>query len=153
MSKKMSTVPVEEGNRSVWVLAAAVLTAAVLGLGVGTGWFPGEETIEYRDHEPVSFEEVETIVAQRCEPCHAEQPSSDLVDSPPAGVTFETRREIESLAERIMVRTVEKREMPLDNRTGMTVSERETLGAWIHQRAEAENAQPKRAAVTGAASE
>ena len=44
---------------------------------------------------------------------------------------FDTPESIARLAERIRVRAVETRTMPLGNKTGMTDGERALLGRWI----------------------
>ena len=50
---------------------------------------------------------------------------------PPAGVPFDTPESIAGLAERIRVRAVETRTMPLADKTGMTAAERALLARWI----------------------
>ena len=49
----------------------------------------------------------------------------------PGGVTFDTPESISRLAERIRVRAVETKTMPLANKTGITEDERALLGRWI----------------------
>jgi uncharacterized membrane protein len=46
-------------------------------------------------------------------------------------VTFDTPESIARLAERIRIRAVETRTMPLGNKTGMTDQERDLVARWI----------------------
>jgi len=78
-----------------------------------------------------SFASVRTVVVQRCLPCHSQFPSDPTFGPTPAGVAFDTPESIARLAERIRVRAVETRTMPLGNKTGMTAEERDVLARWI----------------------
>jgi mono/diheme cytochrome c family protein len=50
---------------------------------------------------------------------------------PPLGIVLEDPQRIRALADRIMVRAVITKTMPLGNLTGMTDEERKDLGSWI----------------------
>jgi uncharacterized membrane protein len=89
---------------------------------------------------PVRFEEARAIVECRCVSCHAAHPANPAFPEPPNGVTFETPVQIRSRADRILVRAVLTKTMPLGNLTGMTDDERRTLGAWIAQGAPIDSA-------------
>jgi len=78
-----------------------------------------------------SFAAVRGVVMQRCLPCHSRFPSDPTFGPAPAGVAFDTPESIARLAERIRVRAVETRTMPLANKTGMTPDERALLASWI----------------------
>ena len=78
-----------------------------------------------------SFATVRLVIAQRCQPCHSQYQTDRTMGPAPAGVTFDTPESIARLAERIRVRAVETRTMPLANKTGMTDEERALLGRWI----------------------
>ena len=77
------------------------------------------------------FVAVRSVIAQRCQPCHSQYQSDRSVGPAPGGVTFDTPESIARLAERIRVRAVETKTMPLANKTGMTPEERELLARWI----------------------
>ncbi|OLB49843.1 MAG: hypothetical protein AUI08_06915 [Gemmatimonadetes bacterium 13_2_20CM_2_65_7] len=78
-----------------------------------------------------AFVTVRSVIAQRCLPCHSQFQSDGTFGPAPGGVTFDTPESIARLAQRINVRAVETKTMPLANKTGMTPEERELLGRWI----------------------
>ncbi len=80
---------------------------------------------------PVSFVQVHAIIETRCVPCHSKTPSDKTVAVPPNNVMFDTPEQIRAFSERIRVRAIEQRTMPLANKTQITDQERETVGAWI----------------------
>ena len=87
---------------------------------------------------PVAFTEAQAIIERRCVNCHATKPANPSFPQPPNGVTLEDPERIQALADRILVRAVTTKTMPLGNLTGMTDEERATLGAWIGQGAKVE---------------
>lgn len=78
-----------------------------------------------------SFAQVRVVIAQRCQPCHSQYQSDRTFGPAPGGVTFDAPESIVRLAERIRIRAVETRTMPLTNKTGITEEERALLGRWI----------------------
>jgi uncharacterized membrane protein len=115
------------GASSRWALLPAVMAlggAMVLtGKTGGAGGTGG-------DGVP-SFASVRAVVTQRCQPCHSQYQTDRSVGPAPGGVTFDTPESIARLAERIRVRAVETKTMPLANKTGMTEDERQLLARWI----------------------
>jgi uncharacterized membrane protein len=81
--------------------------------------------------EPVTAAQAQAIVEQRCVTCHSASPTNDQFKTAPAGVVFDTPKEIAQRAEQIRALAVDSTAMPLGNVTGMTKAEREELGAWI----------------------
>jgi uncharacterized membrane protein len=81
--------------------------------------------------DPVAYAEVESVIEERCAPCHSSTPTE--VPSPPAGVTFDTPEQVAAQAEAIRRLAVDSTAMPPGNVTGMTEEERRLLGAWIRQ--------------------
>jgi uncharacterized membrane protein len=77
------------------------------------------------------FVAVRAVVVQRCLPCHSAYPADATFGVAPAGVAFDTPESIARLAERIRVRVVETQTMPLGNKTGMTLEERNLFARWI----------------------
>ena len=71
------------------------------------------------------------MIAQRCQSCHSQYQSDRTFGPAPGGVTFDTPESIVRLADRIRVRAVETKTMPLANKTGITEDERALLGRWI----------------------
>jgi uncharacterized membrane protein len=70
------------------------------------------------------------IVAQRCVPCHAVNPTQAGFAAPPNGIVLQTIEQLEAhlpeVREQLMMRA-----MPLGNLTGMTEAERATVLMWI----------------------
>ena len=83
--------------------------------------------------EKVAFHTVEGVVHERCLPCHNAHPTDDTWKTAPSGVMFDTPAQVKRLAPRIKERAVISRTMPLQNKTGMTQSERDLLGDWLEQ--------------------
>jgi uncharacterized membrane protein len=81
---------------------------------------------------PVPFGRVQSIVAERCAPCHAASPTQEGFSSPPAGIELETPAEIAARADAIR-EVVASRAMPLGNVTVMTDEERDLVIAWVDQ--------------------
>src|SRR3989442_8538603 len=78
-----------------------------------------------------SFAAVRSVIAQRCQPCHSQYQSDRTFGPAPGGVTFDTPESVARMAERIRVRAVETKTMPLANKTGITDAERNLLARWI----------------------
>jgi len=119
----MRHVMIGRGPTARWALApvAAALAAAMFfstPRGAAAGSAP-------------SFAAVRAVIQQRCQPCHSQYQTDRSLGPAPGGVTFDTPESIARLAERIRVRAVETRTMPLANKTGMTEDERALLARWI----------------------
>ncbi|MFO0762218.1 MAG: hypothetical protein U0359_37610, partial [Byssovorax sp.] len=84
----------------------------------------------------VSFATAQSIVQSRCTTCHSPAPTNPAFAAPPLGVTLDTPERMHSYAERILVRAVLTKTMPLGNLTAITDVERTLLGAWIAQGAD-----------------
>ena len=118
------------GSSSRWALLPAALALA------GAMFFsiPGAVAARTRalatDSVP-PFHAVRAVIAQRCQPCHSQYQSDRTFGPAPGGVTLDTPEAIARYAERIRVRAVETKTMPLANKTGITEDERALLGRWI----------------------
>jgi uncharacterized membrane protein len=77
---------------------------------------------------PVAFDQVETIIQQRCVACHAEHPT--LMAAAPAGVLLDTPQRIQAQKTQILLQTVQLKTMPIGNVTAMTDAERALLARW-----------------------
>jgi uncharacterized membrane protein len=115
------------GVRPDWRLwpAAAVplLGAAALTLFGVSRTAPAEGT--------ATFAEVQRIVGERCQPCHAAHPTYAGLDEAPKGVLLDTPTRIATLAPQILTQAVVTRAMPLGNVTNITEAERGVLAQWI----------------------
>jgi len=119
--------------------ASHPLAIAVTAVALGTVVFmtsrpQADHALEaYAGKPQVSFATVSAIVQTRCVTCHAVKPTSPMFPAPPNGIVLETPDAIAALGDRIFVRAVTTKTMPLGNITGMQDDERELLGAWIAQ--------------------
>jgi uncharacterized membrane protein len=82
----------------------------------------------------VSSADARSIIDRRCTACHSATPSIADFGPAPGGVSFDDPSRIEALAERIRVRAIDTRTMPLGNRTNMTDRERALLARWLDRR-------------------
>ena len=107
---------------------------------------PGKESLpgleQYANAKPVSFATVNSILQSRCVSCHAAKPGTAMFLAPPQGIMLETKAQIGQHAERVYLRAVATKTMPLGNLTGITQAERDLVGAWVAQGANVEAAGP-----------
>jgi uncharacterized membrane protein len=115
------------------LVVPAFALVGVIGLTLRPQLEAAQALDAYKDKPAVSFATVQTIVQTRCVTCHATKPTSPMFPSPPNGIVFETPENIAAHAERMFVRAVTTKTMPLGNITGMQDDERALLGAWIAQ--------------------
>jgi uncharacterized membrane protein len=114
-----------------WALAGTLLA---LGTVIVLTHPPPDHAADaYAGRAPVKFETVAAIVQLRCTTCHQEHPYNGMFNAPPNGIRLDTPEEIREHRDRIFVRAVETRSMPLANMTGITEDERALLGAWYAQ--------------------
>jgi uncharacterized membrane protein len=73
---------------------------------------------------------VQSIVEQRCVPCHSKNPTLLGLTAAPNGVALETLDQVRAHLPEIR-QQVSLRAMPLGNLTGMTEGERATVLMWI----------------------
>jgi uncharacterized membrane protein len=134
-------VMVAKSGSGKWAIAPAAVASAILL--VLTATFPEKAVHSESAHAalagpPVPFQQVHDIINSRCVSCHSAQPVIGTFGPMPGGVNFDTPERIRSLAERIKIRAVTTRTMPLANQTQMTDEERLLLGRWIDQGAKIE---------------
>jgi mono/diheme cytochrome c family protein len=113
----------------VWAGAAVALA----GVMVLTRPPPDPALDQFAGKEEVKFEQVASVMQTRCATCHAARPSSPMFSAPPQGIILNTPDAIRSHADRVFVRAVATKTMPLGNLTGMTEEERTLVGAWFAQ--------------------
>ena len=81
----------------------------------------------------ISFAEINTIIQQRCVSCHSSKPTDAVYTAPPNGVVYDTPADIVKKKELIMQRVVITKTMPQNNKTNMTLEERDAIRCWIEQ--------------------
>ncbi len=116
----------ERGQISVWVLPAAVL----LLLSAAYVTAPKSSSNECKE---ISFAQVNSIISQRCISCHSSRPTDNVNISPPNGVIYDTPDDIIKRKDLIMQRVVVTHTMPQNNKTNMTLEERDIIRCWIEQ--------------------
>jgi len=117
------------GRSARWALLPAALTlAGAMFFSTPTG---AAARIPTAGDSVPSFAAVRSVIAQRCQPCHSQYQSDRTFGPAPGGVTFDTPESVARMAERIRVRAVETKTMPLANKTGITQEERDLLARWI----------------------
>jgi uncharacterized membrane protein len=116
------------GRTVWWIPASAAVALVALALAIR----PGETSTA--GTTSVSFAQAQSVIERRCVTCHSMHPTSKDFKTPPRGITFDTRAQIEAQADAIKAVAVDSTLMPLGNVTGMTPAERELLGAWIRGR-------------------
>jgi uncharacterized membrane protein len=80
---------------------------------------------------PGDVTQVQSIVEQRCVPCHSAHPSSQFgFNAAPNGIVLETLDQLRAHLPEVQ-KQVSLRTMPLGNLTGMTDTERTTVLMWI----------------------
>jgi uncharacterized membrane protein len=114
-------------------VAWAGTALALVGVIVLTRPPPDPALEQFAGKPPVKFEQVASVMQTRCATCHAARPSSPMFAAPPQGVVLDTPDAIRTHADRVFVRAVATRTMPLGNLTGMTEEERGLVGAWFAQ--------------------
>ena len=111
-------------GRVVWAIPiSAALGAAALAVAIAPA--------RPKAADAVSFAQVQSIVAQRCAPCHAERPTQAGFATAPMDVKLDTPDRIAASAQQIYEQAVVTRAMPIGNLTGMTDEERGLVAGWI----------------------
>ena len=116
----------EQGKLSVWILPVSVIVL----LAVAYMTAPQPSTTKCKE---VSFAEVNNIIQERCISCHSSKPTDNVYTTAPNGVKYDTPLEISAKKELIMQRVVVTKTMPQNNKTNMTLEERDIIRCWIEQ--------------------
>ena len=116
----------EQGKYSVWVMPVSVLILLATA-------YVSAPAKQGECNTNISFAEVNAIVQSRCITCHSSKPTDDVIKAAPNGVTYDTPENIVKLKDKIMQRVVITKTMPQNNKTNMTMEEREIIRCWIEQ--------------------
>ena len=116
----------EQGKLSVWVLPVSV----IILLAVAYMTAPQPSTTKCKE---VSFAVVNSIIQERCISCHSSKPTDNVYITAPNGVKYDTPLEIVAKKELIMQRVVVTKTMPQNNKTNMTLEERDVIRCWLEQ--------------------
>lgn len=116
----------ERGQLSIWIMPASVIVL----LAVAYVTAPHSSNVKCKE---VSFAEVNNIITQRCISCHSSRPTDDMYTAPPNGVIYDTPEDIIKKKDAILQRVVVTKTMPQNNKTNMTLEERDLIRCWIEQ--------------------
>jgi uncharacterized membrane protein len=123
------------GVNAWWIPVSAAAGVLVLAILLRPEPTPSLASGGHGSGPRPTFAEVQSIVNERCVPCHATNPTQPgFAGAPGGGIVLETRRQIEDNALLIKAVVVDTRAMPLANATRMTDEERATLAGWIASR-------------------
>lgn len=126
----------DKGEKSPFMIPAA--TIGLLIVFYFTAPKSNAEKSASADNSKVEFYQVYQTIVRRCTPCHSANPIDDVNVVAPNGIMFDTPSQIQSQADRIMVRAVVTKTMPQGNKTNMTDAERELISRWVSQGAKIE---------------
>jgi uncharacterized membrane protein len=113
--------------KNPWPFAAV---GVVLILGVIVALRPAPQAATPAS-APVSFGQVQTILAQRCYLCHGEQVQMK-------NVRLDSADAVKLNAQNLYQQVVVTKQMPMNNATGITDAERATIAQWFQAGAKTE---------------
>jgi uncharacterized membrane protein len=117
------------GRNAWWILAVAA--AGLVGLVI---WLrPHDSTAASAGPVP-AFAQVQSIIDQRCVPCHALHPTMPGISAAPGGIAFDTAAKIRLLGGLIKTAAVDSHAMPPSNVTKISQAERDVLARWLTHR-------------------
>lgn len=114
------------------VYAWQFLGAGAVMLGFTAWWTGPHGAPPPMSATPVSFAQVQPIIAQRCTTCHMPTPTFPGITQAPAGVLLNSSAHIAQNAGRIYQQVAVTRIMPLGNVTQITEEERAMIARWFH---------------------
>lgn len=117
----------EQGKINVWLLPASVI------LLLAVAYTTAPKAVTTKCNSTVNFIEVNNIIQQRCVQCHSAKPTDNVYTTAPNGVKYDTPAEIVAKKDMILLRVVTTHTMPQNNKTNMTLDERESIRCWIEQ--------------------
>ena len=111
-------------------VTAILLYAAMVGMGAiaYASYRPGADLAAVG---PVTFADVQAIMAHRCQACHSATPTDTAYKVPPKGIAFDSPDQIQRMAPQIERVVVLTKAMPLANKTGMLPEERLKIEKWL----------------------
>ena len=114
-----------QGENAVWILPIGALAMVALAFVVKPTPAPQAEA-------GIPYAAIETIVKERCQPCHSATPTHAVAAASPEGLHFDSGAQVAADAARIEVQLATGT-MPFANLTEMTDEERTLFRQWIAQ--------------------
>ena len=110
-----------------------ILVSALLAF-IALAWLIAPKPVSLdASNKALSDTEAISLIQQRCRSCHSATPTDELFTTAPAGVIYDTKKQIMSWLPRIHARAVISKDMPFMNKTGMTNKERIALADWLQK--------------------
>ena len=116
-----------------WILPVAAIGMVLLIFYTALPKIISNQDNAVLSTEKISFVEINNIIKYRCGVCHAKNPTTAGIDSPPKGIVFDSVQDILKNLSIIQAQAVDSDAMPPGNMTGITQQEREKLLLWIQQ--------------------
>jgi uncharacterized membrane protein len=117
------------GRNAWWILATAAIGIAALAI-----WLRPHTSAAAGSGTAPPFAQVQSVISQRCAPCHSLQPTMPGISAPPMGIVLDSATRIEQQASLIKTVAVDSTLMPPSNATHMTTDERDLLARWLAHR-------------------
>ncbi len=111
-------------------VTAILFYALIIGMGA-IGYASYRPGADLESVGPVTFADVQAIIAHRCQTCHSAQPTDAAYKVPPKGIAFDSADQIQRMAPQIERMVVLTQAMPIGNRTGMLPEERLVIAKWL----------------------
>lgn len=110
-----------------------ILVSALLAF-IALAWIIAPKPVSLdASSKALSDAEAISLIQQRCRSCHSATPTDELFTTAPAGVIYDTKKQIMNWLPRIHARAVISKDMPFMNKTGMTDKERIALADWLQK--------------------
>ena len=116
-----------------WILPVAAIGMVLLIFYTALPKIISNQDNAVLSTEKISFVEINNIIKYRCGVCHAKNPTTEGIASPPKGIVFDSVEDILKNLSIIQAQAVDSDAMPPGNMTGITQQEREKLLLWIQQ--------------------
>ena len=116
-----------------WILPVAAISMILLIFYTALPKIISNQDNAVLSTEKISFVEINNIIKYRCGVCHAKNPTTEGIASPPKGIVFDSVEDILKNLSIIQAQAVDTDAMPPGNMTGITQQEREKLLLWIQQ--------------------
>ena len=116
-----------------WILPVAAIGMVLLIFYTALPKIISNQDNAVLSTEKISFVEINNIIKYRCGVCHAKNPTTEGIASPPKGIVFDSVEDILKNLSIIQAQAIDSDAMPPGNMTGITQQEREKLLLWIQQ--------------------
>ena len=116
-----------------WILPVAAIGMVLLIFYTALPKIISNQDNAVLSTEKISFVEINNIIKYRCGVCHAKNPTTEGIASPPKGIVFDSVEDILKNLSIIQAQAIDSDAMPPGNMTGITQQEREKILLWIQQ--------------------